>query len=104
VTVLVFEPHSCSAFISSYATISSTTSLPICDSLTQFYLLTLDLLKNMYPNVTFCMTTPAIVPIKLHALPYFIFEGTITQKGVVTKKKYKPVVLKVRPVIAELPE
>jgi len=102
--VLVFEQHSSSAFISSYATISSATSLPLCDSLMQFYLSTSDLLKNMYPNVTFCTTTLARVPIGLHALPYSTFEGMITKKGVVTKKKYKPVVLKVRPVIAELPE
>jgi len=103
-TVLVFEQHSSSAFISSYATISSATSLPLCDSLMRFYLSTSDLLKNMYPNVTFCTMTPARVPIGLHALPYSMFKGTITKKGVVTKKKYKPVVLKVRPVIAELPE
>ena len=32
------------------------------------------------------------------------FQGAITKKGVVAKKKYKPVALKVRPVIAELPE
>jgi hypothetical protein len=30
-------------------------------------------------------------------------EGIVTMKGVVTKKKYKPVVKKVRPVIANLP-
>jgi len=103
-TVLVSEHHSSSAFISLYATISSATSLPLCNSLTQFYLSTLDLLKNMYPNVTFCMMTQTTVPIGLHTLSYAMFEGMITKKGVVTKKKYKPVALKVRPVIAELPE
>jgi len=102
VTVLVFEHHSSSAFISSYATISSVTSLPLCNSLTQFYLSTLDLLKNMYPNATFCTMTPVTVLIGSHTLPYSMFEGMITKKGVVTKKKYKPVVLKVRPVITEL--
>jgi len=104
VTVLVFKQHSSSAFISLYATISGVTSLPLCNSLTQFYLSTSDLLKNMYPNATFCTMTPATVPIRLHTLPYSTFKGAITKKGVVTKKKYKPVALKVRPVITELPE
>ena len=30
-------------------------------------------------------------------------EGIVTRKGVVTKKKYKPVAKKVKPIIAELP-
>jgi len=91
-------------FIICYHFISSATSLPLCNSLTQFYLSTLDLLKNMYPNVTFCTMTQATVPRSLHTLPYSMFKGVITKKGVVTKKKYKPVVLKVRPVITELPK
>jgi len=48
--------------------------------------------------------TPAMVLIRSYTLPYSTFKGTITKKGVVTKKKYKPVALKVKPVIAELPE
>ena len=37
--------------------------------------------------------------------PISVFpEGIVTMRGVVTKKKYKPVAKKVRPVIAELPE
>ena len=32
-----------------------------------------------------------------------IKEGIVTRKGVVTKKKYKPVAKKVKPIIAELP-
>lgn len=31
-------------------------------------------------------------------------EGIVTMHGVVTKKKYKPVAKKVKPVITELPE
>ena len=146
-TVLVFDSNSDSAFISSYVTISSVTSLPICDSITQYYLSTSTLLNKLYPNVTFCTTTtPTQVRNGLHTLPicdsitqYYLstsdllnklypnvtfcttttttqvqnglhdlmvstFQGVITKKGVVAKKKYKPVALKVKPVIAELPE
>ena len=103
VTVLVFDSHSDSAFISSYATISSVTSL--CNSLTQYYLSTSDLLNKLYPNATFCTTTTT-TPVRNGSCNPTVpkFEGVIMKKGVVTKKKYKLVALKVRPVIAELPE
>jgi len=40
----------------------------------------------------------------LHDPTVSTFQGAIMKKGVVAKKKYKLVALKVRPVIAELPE
>jgi len=102
-TVLVFDSHSDSAFISSYVTISSATSL--CDSLTQYYLSTSDLLNKLYPKATFCTTTTTTqVQNGLCNPTVSTFQGAITKKGVVARKKYKPVALKVRPVIAELPE
>jgi len=104
-TVLVFNSHSDSAFISSYATIYSVTSLSKCNSLTQYYLSTSDLLNKLYSNVTFCTTTTTTQVRNGSRDPTVsAFEGVITKKGVVAKKKYKPVALKVKPVITELPE
>jgi len=105
VTVLVFNSNSDSAFISSYATFSSVTSLSICDSITQYYLSTSDLLNKLYPNATFCTTmTTTQVRNGSRNPTVSAFKGAITKKGVAAKKKYKPVALKVRPAIAELPE
>jgi len=104
-TVLVFDSHSDSAFISSYATISSATSLSICNSITQYYLSTSNLLNKLYPKATFCTTTTTTQVQNGSRNPTVsTFQGAITKKGVVARKKYKPVALKVRPVIAELPE
>ena len=36
-------------------------------------------------------------------LPEIFAEGIVTRKGISTKKKYKPIALKVRPVAAKLP-
>jgi len=105
VTVLVFDLHSNSAFISSYATIYSATSLSICDSITQYYLSMSDLLNKLYPNATFCTTMTTTQVWNGSCDPTVsVFKGAIMKKGVVTKKKYKPVALKVKPVITELPE
>jgi len=104
-TILVFDSNSDSAPISSYVTISSATSLPICDSITQYYLSTSNLLNKLYPNVTFYTTmTTTQVRNGSHDPMVSTFEGVIMKKGVVAKKKYKPVALKVKPVIIELPK
>jgi len=104
-TVLVFDSNSDSAFISSYATISSVTSLPKSDSITQYYLSMSDLLNKLYPNMTFC-TTMTTTQVRNGSCDLMVstFQGAIMKKGVVAKKKYKLVALKVKPVITELPE
>ena len=64
-----------------------------------------DLLNKLYPNAMFCTTTTT-TQVQNESCNSMVstFQGAITKKGVVAKKKYKPVALKVRPVIAELPE
>jgi len=105
VTVIVFDSNSDSAFILSYVIISSVTSLPICNSITQYYLSTSNLFNKLYPNAMFCTTMiPTQVQNGSHDLTVSTFKGAVMKKGVVTKKKYKPVALKVKSVITELLE
>ena len=109
--IIEFDSHTDSATIISYASIPPSTS----DS----QILQADILSFLYvsasrtsePDIMHSLEQPQTLSTatllnnqSTNSMTSVLAEGIATMQGVVTKKKYKPVTKKVKPVIAELPE
>jgi hypothetical protein len=82
-----------SATISSYAPIPSTTDSCISQD---------DMISSLYSTAS-NLSNSSSIPHQPLPQTSVLVGGIITWRGVVGKKKYKPVAQKVKPVIAELP-
>ena len=108
--IIEFDPKTDSATIVSYASIpSSTTNSQIswADILSSLYASASkasdpDFMKQHQTLPTTTMTT--LDNQSTNPTTLVLAEGIVTMRGIVTKKKYKPVAKKVKPVITELPE
>ena len=74
-----------------YASASKASDPDLMDSLEQ-------------PQASSTTTTTSLDHQSTNPMTSVLVEGIVTMHGIVTKKKYKPVGKKVKPVIAELPE
>ena len=104
--ILDLDPVTDSYAISLYATITPTDSVPPSAIVSHLYLsqcTNIPMLAHLSST-----NSPVFIPADITdlAAPCSTFKEQpmiVTRKGVVTKKKYKPVAKKVRPVIASVP-
>ena len=109
-TIIEFDSTSDSATILSFSPINSDSSTLSTLDLSRLYLqasIPLTLIPQAGSQIYAFPTSDAVYPNQIQhsdSPTIATFETTLKRKGVVTKKKYKPVAQKVKSVIAELPD